>query len=166
MKRVISVICIVFVFVLTACGSQEPQNTISKEIGIDVSGGNETSDFDDHGGFHGDGTTCIVLSFSDDEVLEKIKASRQWKEFPLDETVKALVYGISDETGSSGPFLTDGEGNTLVPEIEDGYYFLIDRQAEPGKAAGADILHRSSFNFTLGIYDADANILYFCKLDT
>lgn len=168
MKRIISAICTMAVLTLslTACSPQEPQDTISKELGIDVSGGNEISSSDDHGGFHGDGTTFIVLSFSDDNVLKQINKSTQWKSFPLDKTVKAFVYGISEEGWSVGPFLTDREGNTLVPEIEEGYYLLIDRQAEAGEAAGADILHRHSFNFTLGLYDTYSNSLYFCKLDT
>ena len=53
-----------------------------------------------------------------------------------------------------------------MPEIEEGYYRLIDRQAEEGKATGADILHRASLNFTVGLYDIEKGILYFCELDT
>lgn len=166
MKRITIVFSILFVCLLTACGSQEPQNIISNELGIDVSSGDEIFAFDDHGGFHGDGTTYTVLSFSDDKVLEQIKESTQWKEFPLDETVRTLVYGISDGTSSDGPFLIDSEGNAFIPEIHEGYYILIDRQAEQGEAAGVDILHRNSFNFTLGLYDVDTNNLYFCELDT
>lgn len=151
---------------LAACGLQEPQKTIAKELGIDVSGGSEISNFDSHGGFHGDGAACVALGFSDRKVLEQIESSAKWKKFPLDETVRALVYGISDDTGSIGPFLTDSEGEAFVPDIWDGYYLLIDRMADPDRSTGADILHRGSFNFTLGIYDVDTDTLYFCKLDT
>lgn len=42
----------------------------------------------------------------------------------------------------------------------------IGKIIEKDRAAGADILHRSSFNFDLGLYDTDTNTLYFCKLDT
>lgn len=151
---------------LGACGLQGPQKTVAKELGLDVSGVNGISCFDSHGGFHGDGAACIALDFSDGKVLEQIESSSKWKKFPLDETVRALVYGISDDTGSVGPFLTDGDGEALVPDIRDGYYLLIDRMADPDLATGADILHRGAFNFTLGIYDADTDTLYFCKLDT
>ena len=48
----------------------------------------------------------------------------------------------------------------------NGYYRLIDRQIKMGEASGADILHRNSFNFDLGLYDADTNTLYFCRMDT
>lgn len=90
--------------------------------------------------------------------------------FPLDDTVKALVYGIETREGDSligiGSYLSDEENRPLIPEIENGYYLLIDRQAEEGKATGADILYRASLNFTLGIYDSDADILYYFELDT
>lgn len=165
-KYIIVTAMVILTFVLTACDSTGYQKTISKELGIDVSSGNELSYSDDHGGFHGDGTTFVSLRFSDEKVLEQIKENTNWKAFPLDDTVRALVYGVSDETSSIGPFLTDNEGGPLVPDIQNGYYILIDRQVEGEQATGADILHRNSFNFTLGIYDVDTNILYFCELDT
>ena len=152
----------IFAFVLTACGLQNTQNVILNELGMDVSNGNEISNLDTHGGFHGDGMTCIVLSFPDHKVLEQIKADTRWKAFPLDGTAKTLIYGISDETSIIGPFLNDGNGDPLVPEIQNGYYLLIDRHT--GK--GTDILNRGSFNFTLVLYDTDADTLYYCKLDT
>lgn len=164
MKKIILLVgsLLIFAFLLTACGPQETQNIISNDLGIDVSSGNEISNSDTHGGFHGDGTTYIALSFSDNNVLDQIKASAQWEYFPLDRTVKTLIYGISDETSGIGPFLNDGNGNPLVPEIRNGYYLLIDRHT--GK--GTDILNRGSFNFTLGLYDTDTDTLYYCKLDT
>ena len=74
--------------------------------------------------------------------------------------------GVSDETSNIGPFLTDSQGNSLVPDILNGYYILIDKYEVKDKAMEGDILHRGSFNFTLGHYDTDTNTLYFCKLDT
>ena len=115
-----------------------------------------------HGGFHGDGVSCTALQFSDDTVLEEIKNSSNWKEFPLDETVQAIVYGISEDTYSIGPYLTDDEGNAIVPDIQNGYYLLIDRQIDQEM----DILSRASFNLTVALYDTDTNILYICELDT
>lgn len=159
-------------FTQAACFSKSTQDKVSEELGIDVSKGREISNYDDHGGFHGDGTTCIALEFEDDTVLEQIENDPAWKAFPLDETVETLVYGMSDEDGKSGPYLTKApeepgqDTEMLVPEVQNGYYRLIDRQAEMGMAAGADILHRGSLNFTLGLYDADTGTLYFCRLDT
>ncbi len=164
MKRIVLSVGALFmlVFCLTACNSQEPKSDIANELGIDVSSGSEASNLDSHGGFHGDGTTYIVLNFPDNKILEQIKESTQWKSFPLDETARALVYGISDEESSVGPFLSDESGNPLVPEIQNGYYLLIDRHSDKE----TDILKRASFNFTLGLYDTDTDTLYYCKLDT
>ncbi len=163
MKRWISAIgvLIVFAFLLTACGPNSTRNAVSEALGLDVSGGKEVSDYDTHSG-NGDGASCIAIRFDDAAVLEEIKKNAKWKSFPLDETVQALVYGVSDEISSIGPFLNDGTGNPLVPEIQNGYYLLIDRHADQG----TDILERYSFNFSLGLYDADTNTLYFCRLDT
>lgn len=160
MKRVI--LCVLLIaFAVAACGSKEPQMTAADELGIDVSGGTEIFNFDTGGGLNGDGTVCEALKFSDERVLEQIEGNPQWKAFPLDATVTALVYGISDEASSIGPYLCDGGGTPLVPDIQNGYYLLIDRQDETG-----DILERASFNFTLGIYDSDSDTLYLLKLDT
>lgn len=119
MKRIILIVgtLLVITFSLAACGSQEPQKVISNELGIDVSIGNEISNLDTHGGFHGDGTTFIALEFSGEEVLNQIKENAQWKAFPLDDTVRTLVYGMSEETSRVGPNISVGEGNALVPDI-------------------------------------------------
>lgn len=153
-----------FAFLLTACGfgSQNPKQIISDELGIDVSSGKELSSFENHSGFHGDGTTYISLRFLDHQALKQIEESAQWKKFPLDRTARVLVYGISDVTGSIGPFLNDDNGNPLVPEISNGYYLLIDRHT----VKEMDMLKRSSINLTLGLYDTDTDTLYYCKLDT
>lgn len=162
MKRIVLSVSVLLIFTLAACGSRKPQNIISNEFGIDVSGGSKISSSDNHGGFHGDGVTYIALSFSDHTVLEQIEESNDWNKFPLDETVRALAYGISNSANSVGPFLNDGNGNSLVPGIQNGYYRLIDRHTDQKK----DILNRCSFNFTLGLYDTDTDTLYYCKLDT
>lgn len=163
MRKIFSLLtAIIIFFTFSACGSRSSQDIVSNELDINASKGIELSNEDTHGGFQGEGTTYIALSFDDDTVLDEIKENPDWKAFPLDKTVQALVYGISDETSSIGPFLTDGNGNTLVPEIKNGYYLLIDRHTDKD----TDILSRSSFNFTIGLYDTDTNTLYCCKLDT
>lgn len=64
-------IIVVLSIALTACKSESGQNIVSEALGIDVSSGNEVSNYDTHSG-NGDGTSCIALSFNDDTVLEKI----------------------------------------------------------------------------------------------
>ena len=60
------------------------------------------------------------------------------------QTTQVLVYGFSEETGETsyqiGPYLMDDSDNPLVPEVQNGYYVLLDRQAEDGKTPGSDIL--------------------------
>lgn len=158
-------IVVALILLMAACGTKNTQDIVSKALSLDISSGKQVSNYDTHSG-NGDGTSCMILSFSNNTVLTKIQESTEWKAFPLDETVQALVYGIEEGTNKNGPYLTDKDGKPLVPEIQNGYYLLIDRQAEKDKATGADILHRGSFNFDLGLYDADTNTLYFCQLDT
>ena len=61
--------------------------------------------------------------------------------------------------------MTDEEQEPLLPEVENGYYRLIDRQMENGFVTAA-MLERASLNFTLGIYDTDTDTLYYCEMDT
>lgn len=154
---------------LTACKAKTPQDLASEVLNLDLSAGSEVSSYDTHSG-NGDGTSYMVLSFQDDAVLEQIQASDAWHPLPVDQTTQVLVYGLSGETGENswqvGPYLTDDSGNPLVPDVQNGYYFLLDRQAEDGKAPEPNILNRGSFNFTFGLYDTDTATLYFCELDT
>lgn len=135
---------------LTACKAKTPQDLASEALSLDLSAGSEVSSYDTHSG-NGDGTSCVVLSFQNDTVLEQIQESVSWHPLPVDQTTQVLVYGFSEETGETswqiGPFLTDDSGNPLVPEVQNGSYVLLDRQAEDGKAPGSDILDRGSFNF-------------------
>ena len=159
-KILIQLLCFnLFSFALTACEGKRDE--AARVLGLDLSAGTEISNYDTHGG-NSDGTTCIAYRFEDNAVLEEIISSSAWSKFPLDDTVQALVYGLSEGTTHIGPMLNDNEGHPIVPEIQNGYYLLIDRQYD----AEADILHRYSFNFTLGLYDTDTNTLYFCTLDT
>ena len=151
---VVAIMCVS----LVACGKRTSQKIVSRELGVDVSGGTEISYEDTHGGFHGDGTTSIVLQFNDNSMLDAIKKDPKWKEFPLDEIMHEIVCGSDMEIDGHpvpGPLIQ-------VPKIQNGYYILIDRHSEKDK----NILERYSFNFTVGLYDTDANILYFCELDT
>ncbi len=165
-KRVLFVLAITALFLMSACVKQSEQALVSQELGIEVSGCEEISSIDNHGGFHGDGIEFVTLRCPDENVLNQIRHDSGWKSFPMDDTATAIVYGLSDETKKMGPFVADDEGNPLVPEIENGYYILIDRQAGDGKTEKTEILGRASFNFTLGVYDADTDILYYCELDT
>ena len=102
--------------------------------------------------------------------MEQIQASDAWHPLPLDQTTRVLVYGFSEETGETsyqiGPYLTDDSGNPLVPEVQNGYYVLLDRQAEDGKAPGSDILNRAPSTLPLASMTPTQDTLYCCELDT
>ncbi|MDD3394496.1 MAG: hypothetical protein PHG19_07640 [Anaerotignum sp.] len=170
--KIIKIITTLFVLVvlLSSCGSNgsdKEQKQISKELGIDVSDGTVMKSSDTHGGFHGDGTTFIELSFSDENCLEEIKKNSDWKQLPLTDNLTALVYGKVIGQTSEGPYLTDENSDTLFPKIQNGYYYFCDTHTESvNHEDDSDVLNRYSFNFTIAIYDNDTEILYFSKFGT
>lgn len=155
---------------LSGCQGTNVQDQIKQQVGIDVSDGRSLSQQDTHGGFHGDGISCYVYTFSDDSCLQQVSQADGWSAFPLSETAQALLYGVTEETettvSSMGPYFTDEEGACLVPPIESGYYRLVDRHSDAGTADDPGLLARGSFNCTLAVYDADTATFYFCELDT
>ena len=159
MKKVISAVCIIVVlaFLLGSCGYNDYRSKISKALGIDIPSGAPVKSVDTHGGFNGDGATWVSVGFtSDKNPTEQIKNNHDWKPLPLDEVADVLAHDLKIQ-------LDDGEA-TLMPEVENGYYIVIDRHSE--KNENDDILGRTSYNFTIAIYDTDANILYYCEFDT
>ena len=147
---------------LAGCGAKSEEATVAKALSLDVTGAALVSSYDSHGGFLGDGTGCIALSFPNGRLEEQLAADPAGHSLPADETVQALVWGTQDEEGSIGPYLPDTGGAPLVPAVHAGYYRLIDRHSDQT----APLLERGSFNLTVGVYDADARILYYCELDT
>ena len=87
-------------FTLTACGSEDPAEEISRALHIDVSAGEEISSSDTHGGFHGDGISCVALQFPNSQVADAIAANAAWTPLPLDETAQALAYGVTERTAA------------------------------------------------------------------
>lgn len=169
-RNVFPLLLLTLAVCLSGCsGSNEKniQRSIGQELKADISAGTVVTEEDSHGGFHGDGITYVVIQFDDDSFETSISGAENWKPFPLDETAQALVYGCVFTDGQYGPYLTDEEGDPLIPKVETGYYWLKDWQADDGaQTGGADILHRASLNFTLAVYDSDCNTLYYCKMDT
>ena len=173
MKRTIPVALLALCLcLLSGCqGAADVPGQIQKQVGIDVSDGTALSQYDTHGGFHGDGISCYAYTFSNDSCLQQVSQADGWSAFPLDETAEALLYGIPKETDSgtsyAGPFFTyENQDTCLVPPIENGYYCLVDRHSDAGTPGDEGLLARGSFNCTMAVYDADAAVFYFCELDT
>ncbi|MGO1469893.1 MAG: hypothetical protein ACTHW2_07710 [Tissierella sp.] len=156
--------------ILTACSSKKTIRNTSKTLGINLSDGIISKSIDSHSGFHGDGITYVEIMFSEEEgdkVTEIIENNEGWRSLPLTNNLNTAVYGKKSLSGSTGPFVTDDDGNSLIPIVDNGYYFFIDRQEE-GKEMKDDkkLLGGFSFNFTIAIYDTDSEILYYFELDT
>lgn len=170
MKRITIVLMLVMIFV-AGCNKNDILSEMSENMEIDVSNGTIVNDTDSHGGFHGDGLRVAQISFDDDTILEEIENSDHWSTMPLSENITALVYGIAYEEENSeksvGPYLTDEEGKTVIPEIQNGYYYFYDRHPECKEPyEDMDVLGRGSFNFILALYDTDNKVLYYVEFDT
>lgn len=140
---------------------------ISNMIGVDVSVGEVVSESDSHGGFHGDGDRIIKIQFADTSVSDLIKDNKKWSAMPLTENLTALVYGLHTENSSIGPMIHDGNNVPVVPEIGNGYYYFQDRHDQSmDPKDDTNVLSRASYNFTIVLFDMEANILYYLELDT
>lgn len=132
---------------------------IEASLGVDVSDGLIATGYDDHSGFHGDGTLYAELEFSDDSFETIISAPGGWNALPLTEDLQTLIYGNWGEDAVVGPFI-----GVTVPQVERGYWYFYDRQGmTPDDSM---VLTRGSFNYTIAIYDADRDFLYYCEYDT
>lgn len=135
------------------------QSRISEALGVDVSSAAVTASYDDHSGFHGDGTMYAVLYFEDDRMEQTISAPGGWKALPLSENLTTLVYGKRTDTATYGPYI-----GATVSQIEEGYYFFYDRKNET--FTDDQVLQGGSFNYTFAMYDTADNLLYYYEYDT
>lgn len=118
---------------------------------------------DTHGGFHGDGSYYLMLDCSEnrEKALENVKG---WKELPLSKNLNLIMYGGEKDGMTYGYNLAE---EAKIPEIENGYYYFCDRHSESiDSSDDANLLSRTSFNFTLAIYDSDTDRMYYLEFDT
>lgn len=162
MKRIIKGLIAVFVMavLVTACQSYDD---ISMMLGADVDSAKVISNGDSHGGFHGDGERYLEFEFEDNGFEDAIKEDNTWHVLPIKEdTITALLYGLKTPAMTFGPYLENG-----IPKVEHGYYFFYDRHSESKDPFDvSEVLDRASLNFTVAIYDAETDILYYAEMDT
>ena len=132
---------------------------ISDSIGINVTNAAVLTAGESHGGFHGDGETMakLILSEAAAANIEMNAASQPgWHDLPMPEELQQACALFTDENGSA-----------FVPDISGGMYYFFDRHSRSMDPYDPASLHgRASYNFTLAVYDAEANMLYFMELDT
>jgi len=116
---------------------------------------------DSHGGFHGDGETFVVFQ------APGFRPGEDWQEFPLPETLSIALWGGMSGDMQWGSLLTGDSGEPLMPQLENGYYYFHDRHSESTDSRDpSGLLNRNSFNFTLAVYDADSQTVYYFEKDT
>lgn len=133
---------------------------LSQTLGVDLSAGVLRSEYDDHGGFHGDGRAYLELGFTEAEAAALEGAmgeSSRWRGLPMSESLRRAA-----EEAMPG----EGEFNSLT-SAERGYYCFIDRHGEAVDPQNEGPLWgRHSLNFTLAVYDSARRTLYYVALDT
>lgn len=164
-------IFLILAVMLTACnGESAPLRQISDTLGADISSAAVLENLDTHGGFHGDGKTFLKLQFSTSQsntFCAEIQDSDYWHSLPLSENTARALYGSYGDGYSHAPLFQNDNGDPLLPEVENGYYFFCDRHSEAADPADDSALHsRYSWNFTIAVYDADTMTLYYFELDT
>lgn len=161
MKR-ISIFCILFICIaLSSCGLAE--DGLSKHFDF------KTSDFivleenNTHGGFHGDGSYYLILDCSQNANKAR-SIVESWTELPLSENLDLIMYGGEKDGINYGYNFAE---RAHWPTIKNGVYKFVDRHSESKNSSDdSDILDRSSFNFSVAVYDFDSDILYYFEMDT
>lgn len=155
---VLTLVCLL----LTGCGRDGKTSqamAIADELGIRES--SLLTLEDSHGGFHGDGDTFVVFQ------TPGFQPGEGWQEFPLPENLSIALWGGTAGDMQWGSLLTDSSGEPLMPELETGYYYFCDRHSKStNQSDPSALLDRGSFNFTLAIYDADSEKVYYFEKDT
>lgn len=142
-----------------------------KALGLDLASAEVVESSDSHGGFLGDGLLFLKLDCGGANASEQIESSEHWKPLPVSANVSTLLYG--GEGWSPIVKIDDPDGGVydkpLFPEVGNGRYFFYDRYDNGASFDRYDdslVLGRFSFNFTVAVYDADTDTLYYCEVDT
>ena len=145
---------------LGGCYDGGPLSGISATLGVNVANGAVLQNVDTHSGANNDGLYVLTLEFGGTygaDTATRIASSDQWQALPLSRNLAQAVQTL----------LLDEEGEPYIPAVETGFYFFLDRHSQAvDPKDDSTLFSRSSFNFTLAVYDTEANRLYYCALDT
>ena len=139
--------------ILTGCGRRDEKEMVGRALGMDLSEGRVVRFWDDHGGFHGDGTVfCEML-------LEDLVPGKEWKQLPYPTEIEEFLSATEN-------FFSEGDGSVL-PEVTEGFYYFENRAYGAGDHFDpTGVNGQASYNVTLAIYDAGAEVLYYLEVDT
>lgn len=118
---------------------------------------------DTHGGFLGDGEYYLILDCSENP-KKATECLNGWLELPMNDELELIMYGgEADGTKYSYNFAE----NAKMPYVENGYYRFEDRARDAEDNTDTSRLtERYSFNFSVAVYDADSDIMYYYEIDT
>lgn len=155
MKKIIMLLTI---FTLTGCINQKKE--ISKTIELNLNKCNIEKSIDNHGGFLGDGDSFVKIKC---EEVDKNELEKNWKKLPLSNNIKeVLEMEQCDDNECKNVFK-----RYEIPEIENGYYYFLDRHTDSkDKKDDTNLNNRSSYNFSIALYNSNEKIIYFYELDT
>ena len=162
MKRIIIYCAILLCITLSACGPVE--NILSEHFEFEASDFTILEEKDTHGGFHGDGSYYLILDCSQN--ADKARSIvENWTDLPLSENLHLVMYG-GEKNGINYGYNFAEEAH--LPEIKNGVYKFVDRYNGylKDRSDDSEILDRSSFNFSIAVYDLDSNTLYYFEMDT
>lgn len=159
-KKFAILLALIFLTALSACFA----NTHSDDyFGFSKHDFTVVEEQNTHGGFHGDGFYSLILDCSS-HTENALKIVDGWNSLPLSENLDLILFGGEKDGINYGYHLSE---KAHIPEIKNGYYCFRDRHSQAENSSDdSDLFRRSSFNFSLAIYDSDTNLFYYFEFDT
>ena len=160
MKRKLLIMIIILLSIICSGCTSKKKDVISERLELDLSECKITKHKDTHGGFLGDGDYFAKIECTN-KIDETIRSN--WKELPISDEINTILELVQcNSTSCKSAYDKYG-----IPKISNGYYFFLDRHSmSTGNKDDSELNTRSSYNFSLGIYDLDTNIIYYYELDT
>lgn len=162
MKKIsMLIMCLAIMLNLMACSEQT--DVSEGYFGFSKNDFTIVEEADTHGGFHGDGSYYFIMDCSEnkEKALENLSG---WTELPLSENLHLIMYGGEKDGMTYGYDLAE---EAKMPEVENGYYYFYDRHSESTDSSDdSELFDRSSFNFSIAVYDSDTNKMYYFEYDT
>ena len=143
---------LLFAFLFVGCGSD--LNSIEKTMNIKLDGCSIISSTDTHSGFLGDGDYFAKIECSNYDMVNN------WKDFPLSSNIlKVMDMEQCDDKMCLSVFQRYN-----IPVVGVKYRFVDRHSKASDKFDDSDLVNRSSYNFSIGIFDGKN--IYIYELDT
>ena len=170
-RIVLGLIVLALLVMLMSCGGyRQRQKRIKHYLQVNLSMGIWEAFYDDHGGFHGDGSTYGEIRFygrTADKIRKEIESSDVWEPLSLPEPLDRIVQ----EYHLGGAVRGTLSERIPIPEEGKGYWCFLDRDDfhnGVGELYNYEALEQMKrhgsffvpFNFVLAIYDAEHDVIY------